>query len=243
MHTPTIWSAIALLVACSGPDVPAPMQPAAQKDSQETHTATSPPEPPVTASPTSNLIVDEAKSVSLGGYTFAISAFITAEIPDEGGSAELVLKVGDEAHDFTYRDDPKQSKMVVWRDDLRIELIEANDAARGGEFLVQRITDQRLPNPRVGVRLDRRTKVALDEEWEIEFRGHSHKMVSPGQSSPLMVAVRYWHGTQWDSANFNLHPPEHRTWRWRDYEFELENHDYDKFMDVSIHRLQLAVLE
>ena len=77
--------------------------------------------------------------------------------------------------------------------------------------------------------------------------------MGPGQSSPLIVAVKYLRDVQQeedkkrailvDSRSYSLDPPEKASWLWRDYRFVLKKHEYDRWMELEIVRLKLEPVE
>ena len=99
------------------------------------------------------------------------------------------------------------------------------------------------------LRIERGTPVPLDDGLLLSFRAHGHKHVmSGGPSSPLIVRMEYLRPVSPGSADtqsieqasYNLFPPASATWQWRDYQFQLRDHAYDRWMDLEISRLEMV---
>lgn len=103
----------------------------------------------------------------------------------------------------------------VLSDEVRAELVTTQRVARGG-------------------------KISLAKDLEMVFRGHGHKTVMPGDSSPLMVTVAFLgpglpaEDTYYNAGGESSAPPQ---FSWRDYRFTVTKYAYDEFMELRIERL------
>jgi hypothetical protein len=69
----------------------------------------------------------------------------------------------------------------------------------------------------------------------VRFVAHSHKMVYPGQASPLIIYLEYLEdGRSVEQQQFNVFPEQTREWEWRGYRFILGDYEYGEWMELRI---------
>jgi hypothetical protein len=209
-------------------------------------------ESPVTSEPADNapkrvaLSVEEGTPVEIDGSTLSVKSVIFEELeeaPDEPGSGGSVVIVNLEldGEQFTVSDGP-DGKKDGWVDSFRVRLHEGHMGAPAkAELYIDKLAEQASAAIYKQATVLRRKHIELDDGMIWRFLGHGHKSVSPGQSSPLMISWDVLRGDhEIDEGQLSILPPEEKTWRWRDYHFELVEHDYDKSMTLAIRRVALV---
>ena len=191
--------------------------------------------------------LDRGRPVTLGGVRVELREVVNEEIaaPDgsgAGGLAVATLAVGDEQ--VTLADGAAgYAQHEAWVGDLRVRLVEMGDAyapfvvlrleRADGEVLEERTVTLPGDDPQIGpgVRIARWRHV------------HRERMVG-GPPSPLGVHLRLAvEGVRRPvMVEANLHLPEERTFSWRDYSFEVLDHEYGERMVLRVRRRALRPL-
>lgn len=131
----------------------------------------------------------------------------------------------------------------AWFDRFRVTVVEVKDPLRAPqlEVIAEQVSDRVRPGAPITARLEKGGELPLGAAT-MTFRGHSTKIVGPGESQPLVVHVDYRApGAPPESSSYNVGPSgEPRRWRWRDHQFTVTAHDYDTWMQLAIDRLELA---
>jgi hypothetical protein len=91
-----------------------------------------------------------------------------------------------------------------------------------------------IARPLKQFRVAARKSVTLPDGVILEFGGHSHKSIGPGQTSPLIVGGKITvKGGKPDSFYASLYPPASRLFTLADGRvFELVDYAYDEWMDL-----------
>ncbi len=208
--------------------------------------------PPDTPQPTHTLSLETPVAIG-DGYTIAVENVVIETIepsPDgaypSGGAVEVNLLLERDLYqqrasllEITDGYDPK---LVAWLDNFRVSLVEVRDMELEPKvsLVIETVGDTLLPGPPQRHRLARGKSFELGDGDRVEFTGHSHKRTRQGQTSPLLVHLR------WDSPGqepatdtASLRPPKGlRTWAWRDLEFTLIDWDYDAWIEVDVRRFE-----
>jgi hypothetical protein len=131
---------------------------------------------------------------------------------------------------------------VAWIGDYRVEVAGHDPGLPSVDLHIDRIGPARVGDSTRTERIAKGETIDLGDGATMEFRSHGHKRVKAGgPSSPLLVRVTYRDGTgSSEDSQASLHPPEEATWRWRDHEFVLTEHDYGVYMVLEVARLSLA---
>lgn len=79
----------------------------------------------------------------------------------------------------------------------------------------------------------------------MRLSGHGHEHTRPGQRSPLMVTVDWLvSGHADERQNLSLGPDDDdMIWTWHDLRVTVDAHDYDDWMQLTVHRLELDRVE
>lgn len=139
------------------------------------------------------------------------------------------------------------SQPVGWLEDYRVTLLDVAEPHRAPEvsLVVERVTDHDTDEPPQMLRLTKDQPSPLRDGTVLTLRGHGHKRTSPGQRSPLMIAVR-WEvpGQPAVDQDTSIGPSEDDDrWSWRDLVVTVGEYDYGDWMDVTIVRRQLQRVE
>lgn len=134
---------------------------------------------------------------------------------------------------------------VAWVSDYRVEIAGHDPNGPAVDLHIDRIGPDRVAGSARVVRVERGQTIELGDGATMEFRNHGHKRVmAGGPSSPLLVRVTYRDaGGGAEDSQASLHPPEEATWRWRDNEMVLTEHDYGVYMVLEVARLELVPVE
>lgn len=227
-------SLIVALASC-GPS-PAPSRPA------------SPPERPLPivqpTAPRRPLTLASGGSVALGELRLELVAIVTEEIAEAPGAPEaypagsgvtVTVALGGQRAALTRLSPGYTSESIAWLAGHRLELVSADH--RGAQLLVDRVTERVTATRSLRVRVG--DVVRLHDRVDFTFRGHGHKSVEPGMTSPLLVRVAF-DGVDQQLA---LEPPRDVTFQWRDLRFRLGAYEYDDFMELVVEQLALEPVQ
>jgi hypothetical protein len=83
----------------------------------------------------------------------------------------------------------------------------------------------------------KRGKSIVFPDFAMTFLSHSHKDVAAGQSSPLIVYLKYKTNGRSKDFPVSLNPKDgvaSRTWEWSKYRFTLGTYEYNKWMKLIV---------
>ncbi len=191
--------------------------------------------------------LERGRPVTVGGVRVELREVVNEEIaaPDgsgAGGLAVATLAVGDEQ--VTLADGAAgYAQHEAWVGNLRVRLVEMGDAyapfvilrleRADGEVLEERTVTLPGDEPRIGpgVRI-------------VRWRHSHHEQRAGGPPSPLGVHLRL--ALEGASSpvrvNASLRLPQERTFSWRDYTFEVLDHEYGERMVLRVRRHALRPL-
>jgi|GEM_PF-1969513 len=134
------------------------------------------------------------------------------------------------------------SQPVAWLENYRVTLLAVDDPHNAPKVsvTVERVSEDSPPGaPTIG-RLSEATPISLDDETVLRFLGHSHKRTYPGQTSPLMIAVR-WEtpGAEPEDQHTSIMPDGPREFFWRDRVVKVVEWQYGDWMDLEIRQRAL----
>lgn len=133
-----------------------------------------------------------------------------------------------------------ESESIGWTNSYKVTLLSHDSKASTVDLQVQRIGDADATPAGPSTRIERGASLAFGEGWAMIFQGHGHKRVYEGQTSPLMVGLEFQKaGQEVLQVTHHVYPPDATTWRFRDFEFDMRNHEYDRFMELQVRRLVL----
>lgn len=132
------------------------------------------------------------------------------------------------------------SSKIAYAGNLRAELI-SYDANQGSVVVhVDKLVPRKATLLQPSIRLQVREPLLIEAGVEVQFLGHSHKSISAGQTSPLIVYMRYESAGRIVEQQHNLFKPY--SWVWERYRFEIVSHEYDEHMVLRISKLALEPL-
>jgi hypothetical protein len=215
-----------------------------------------PPQSPAHAEPTTGEPAPAARPLEIGlgqsitlddGTVVVVEQIVVESIeasPDDprsypaGTGATVVITVAGHRAELTKLSPPYPSVTVAWLHGVRIELHDTD--GKIARVSLQRVTDRVLATE--SLRISKGERVRLHGTHDFTFVGHSHKSISAGMESPLMVNVDYHDGHPYPRTH-SLFPPREATWAWEDLRFTLVEHQYDDFMVLTVDRLALEAAE
>jgi len=82
----------------------------------------------------------------------------------------------------------------------------------------------------------KRGETLVFPEFQMTFDSHSHKSVSAGQSSPLIVYLTFITSKRREPFPLTLDVEDRgtATWKWRKYRFTLVGYDYNRWMKLIV---------
>ncbi|MFZ6185634.1 hypothetical protein [Nannocystis pusilla] len=234
--------AICLLAACAAP-APAPTMPPPSVPA------------PAPAAPAIRTTLAANERLPLGGGVTVHFNSVTVESieasPDgsypagSGVTLALVFEgMGAPARrEISLLSEGYDSVREAWFERYRVEVVAVEDPTRTPRLVVtaEQVTDRVRAGEPLAVRVERGGEVELGST-RMRFLGHSTKHIDAGESPPLLVAVEY-QPPRAEPERFETNVGTEagpQRWRWRDYQFTIEAHAFDAWMQLSIARLELA---
>lgn len=134
------------------------------------------------------------------------------------------------------------SRPIAWLEHYRVTLVDVADPHNAPKvsLVIERVADGEATGEPSKGRLSKDAPITLVDGTELRFLGHSHKSVSAGMSSPLMIAVQ-WAVPGYESVDqhTSIETDGERTFEWRDLVVKVVEWQYDQWMDVEIRRRKL----
>lgn len=132
---------------------------------------------------------------------------------------------------------------IAWPQDYKVTLLRHDPSTSKVEVWIDHLSDEVVETVAQETRLNHGESLTFGEMTMV-FEGHSHRRVREGQSPSLLMFATYRQGSyQLAKENISLAPPEKTKWRFHDYEFEMTDYEYDKFVVVNLRRLKLHPVE
>jgi len=127
---------------------------------------------------------------------------------------------------------------VAWTPD-NVRITATQLAIDKVQLTADRVDGSVRPEPAITARIERGGTLRLSDEVELVFRGHGHKRVYEGESSPLMVTVAFrGRGLPEEDSHYNVGDESGpQRFAWRDYRFTITDYGYDVYMQLAIERL------
>lgn len=134
------------------------------------------------------------------------------------------------------------SRPIAWLEQYRVTLVDVDEPHNAPKvsLVVERVSETEATGEPSKGRLSKATPMTLPDGTELRFVGHSHKSVSAGMTSPLMISVQ-WAVPDYEAVDqhTSIETDGERTFDWRDLVVKVVEWQYDDWMDVEIRRRTL----
>ena len=134
------------------------------------------------------------------------------------------------------------SRPSAWLEQYRVTLVDVDDPHNAPKvsLVVERVSEEEPTGEPTKGRLSKATPITLPDGTELRFLGHSHKSVSAGMTSPLMISVQ-WAVPGYDAVDqhTSIETDGRRTFDWHEQVVKVVEWQYDDWMDVEIRRRKL----
>jgi hypothetical protein len=148
-----------------------------------------------------------------------------------GSGVTVTVQWDGQGHTFSRLSQGYESVEEIWLDGYRLRLGRIQQKPLMVEVFLDRLEkgESRAFTVKKGER------ISLDAHTDMRFDSHSHKRTRAGQSSPLMLNLVFLEdGAPVEAKTFSLHLKEERSFSWRNFRFELMDHQYDQSMTLKV---------
>lgn len=249
----------ALGLGCAGRSAPSEPDVAKPQDDSPVATPAEPlpepePEPVVTALPKPTHVLELRKPVRLDqDNELRVESVVIESIepsPDgaypagSGIDVEVVMQRGqyEVRGTMTSLSEGYTSRPIAWLEQYRVTLVDVDDPRKAPEvsLVVERVAEGEATGEPSEGRLSAATPMTLPDGTELRFLGHSHKSVSAGMTSPLMISVQ-WAVPDYEAVDqhTSIETDGDRAFEWRDLVVKVVDWQYDDWMDLEVRRRKL----
>lgn len=251
-HVLVVGAALAL--GCANRSAPTEPEVAKPKGDSSVATPAEPlpepePEPAVTPKPNPTHVLEPNNPVRLDqDNELRVQSVVIESIepsPDgaypagSGIDVEVVMQRGqyEVRGTMTSLSEGYTSRPIAWLEQYRVTLVDVADPHNAPKvsLLVERLSDGDATGEPHRGRLSKDTPITLSDGTELRFLGHSHKSVSAGMTSPLMISVAWAvPGYEAVDQHTSIETDGERTFEWHDHVVKVVEWQYDDWMDVEI---------
>ncbi len=198
------------------------------------------------------------KPVDLGEGTVELTDMVVEEIaasPDDpesypsGSGVVVTVVLRGTALSLSQLSAGYTSTTSKWADEYRVTLLKAKSGRAPTATIQLERASTTSPTKSRSIRVNRGAVASLGGQQRMRFVAHGHKRTHAGQASPLILHLEFFQsaaedgsGTVSDREEFsrNLFTAESKMFTWRNWQFVLEDHAYDEWMQLTVTELPLV---